>query len=127
MNTNLETLKQELIAQKSAIEEKLGTVVVKNTNPSPSEITEGIKSIEIVNMDLSAATASPNEVLEGYTFYGGTDRELKTGTLKGSILDGDITQIIFYNSTDTPSTEPLSFVVPNNVNEIKHYLNPLFH
>lgn len=43
--TALETLKQELIAQKKAIEEKGGTVIVKNDYPSPSEITAGIKTI----------------------------------------------------------------------------------
>ncbi len=47
--TALETLKQELLAQKAAIEAKGGTVIVKNTYPSPSEITAGIATIPTNN------------------------------------------------------------------------------
>ena len=41
--SNIEMLKQELLLQKSIIEQKHGKILVKNNNPSPSEITEGIK------------------------------------------------------------------------------------
>lgn len=46
---NLEILKQELLAQKAAIESKGGTVVVAENNPSPSEITAGINTIIAVS------------------------------------------------------------------------------
>lgn len=122
MQANLETLKEELIAQKAAIEEKRGTVVVKNTNPSPSEITEGIKSIEIATVDLSDATATENEVLEGYTFYGGEDLEIKIGTRKPGMSHEDLTRLIFFNTSDEASEDPIAYTIPDNVTEIKHYL-----
>ena len=42
---SIEELKQQLILQKKAIEQKGGTVIVNGTNPSPAEITAGIKTI----------------------------------------------------------------------------------
>ena len=42
---SIEELKQQLILQKKAIEQKGGTVIVKGTNPSPVEITAGISTI----------------------------------------------------------------------------------
>lgn len=75
---NLETLKQELINQKAEIEAKGGEVIVANINPSPKEITEGIKTI--IGADLSDATAKTSDVLSGKTFYAG-DHTKKMGTL----------------------------------------------
>lgn len=75
--SNIETLKQELIAQKTAIEAKGGTVSVANLNPSPSEITAGISTIEAPN--LTDATATAGDVLVGKTFYAGSN-EKKTGS-----------------------------------------------
>lgn len=77
--TNLELLKTELKTQKKEIEDKGGTVIVANSNPSPSEITAGIKSIEVPDMTLATATAK--DVVEGKTFYA-TNKTLKTGTNK---------------------------------------------
>ena len=74
---NLELIKMELLSQKNAIENKGGTVVVKNVNPSPSEITEGIKTINIPN--LSEATATESDVISGKTFYAGNNT-LKFGS-----------------------------------------------
>ncbi len=75
---NLEELKQELINQKDAIIKKGGKVLQANSNPSPSEITNGIKSIVSANIDFSLATATPEDVLEGKTYFG-SDGEIKTG------------------------------------------------
>ena len=73
---SLERLKVELVSQKLAIEAKGGTVVVANSNPSPSEITDGIKSITIP--DLTAATATESDVVAGKTFFSG-DGTIKLG------------------------------------------------
>ena len=75
--SSLETLKSELLTQKTEIENKGGVVSVANTNPSPAEITSGIKSIYIP--DLTASTATESDVIVGKTFYSG-DRYLKYGT-----------------------------------------------
>ena len=75
---SLEQLKKELILQKSEIENKGGSVSVANTNPSPSEITEGIKSIELT--DFAKADASADDVLLGKKFYSG-NKDLKVGSL----------------------------------------------
>lgn len=45
---SLEELKQQLLLQKQAIESKGGYVNVLGSNPSPAEITAGIKSIPTV-------------------------------------------------------------------------------
>ncbi|HJD05450.1 MAG TPA: hypothetical protein IAB72_01025 [Candidatus Onthoplasma faecipullorum] len=65
--TALEELKQELINQKNAIEDKGGTVIVANTYPSPAEITAGIKTIPTTSTSSSgpsvtvASTTSQNQ------------------------------------------------------------------
>lgn len=73
---SLETLKQELINQKNALSSKGVEITIANTNPSPSEITAGINSIE--HVDFTQATATENDVLSGKTFYAGNST-LKTG------------------------------------------------
>lgn len=75
--SNIELLKQELLTQKSAIEAKGGVVNVANLNPSPSEITEGIKSISTSNV--TDGTATEEDVLLGKTFYA-SSANIKTGT-----------------------------------------------
>jgi len=123
METNLKELKNELLAQKTAIEEKRGTVIVKNLNPSPSEITEGIKSIETLKIDLTDATATEKDVSEGKTFYAGeSGLNIRTGTRKEGIVSEDITRLIFYNTSDTPSTDEIVYTIPSSLKEIKHYL-----
>lgn len=79
MNNSLRTLKNILQSQKTAIENKGGTVVVNNLNVSPSEITDGINSIPTT--DFTLATATSSDVVEGKTFYA-QDRTLKTGEFK---------------------------------------------
>ena len=74
---SLEILKRELITQKAEIEQKGGRVSLASINPSPSEITAGIKTINVPN--LADATAVCEDVCEGKTFYAGNN-ELKYGT-----------------------------------------------
>lgn len=78
---SLETLKQEILKQKTALASKGVTIIPANTNPSPSEITAGINSIVYAN--LSQATATENDVASGKTFYAGNNT-LKTGTKPSS-------------------------------------------
>lgn len=73
---SVENLKKEILRQKEIIESKSGVVSVGGLNPSPAEITDGIKSIPAIN--LSLANATENDVILGKTFYAGTS-ELKTG------------------------------------------------
>lgn len=77
---SLEILKQELITQKEILDSKGFPVEVKNTNPSPSEITKALQSITV---DFTQTTAKESDVLEGKTFYS-QNSELKTGTLNVS-------------------------------------------
>lgn len=77
----IEQLKQELIKQKAAIENKKGKVVVKNLNPSPSEITDGINTIINSDFNFTQATATEDSVLKGKTFFNSSG-ELKTGTFE---------------------------------------------
>ncbi len=112
--SNLSELKQELISQKSAIESKGGSVKVLNTNPSPAEITAGIKSITIP--DLSLATATENDVLIGKTFYA-LDNTIRTGTLKA--VD-ESESLLFWAGYDD-STEPYEIVLPSGNTTIRPY------
>lgn len=73
---SLEELKQELELQKNAIINRGGVVQTTYTHPSPSEITAGINSIDAPN--LSLATATDTDVLQGKTYYAGNSK-LKTG------------------------------------------------
>lgn len=52
--SNLETLKNELITQKSVLETKGYNVDVANTNPSPSEITTAIRGVMANDPNLNA-------------------------------------------------------------------------
>lgn len=111
---SLEQLKSELLEQKSAIEEKGGTVTVANTNPSPSEITAGIKSIVIPSVpdtptepdtpnppsiDLSAATATEGDVISGKTFFA-VDSSIRAGTLV-AFSQTDLYRL-FYSGDELP-------------------------
>ena len=102
--SNIEILKNELISQKQAIEEKGGNVIVKNLNPSPSEITEGIKSISSV--DLSLADATESDVKKGKTFYA-MDTTLKVGTHEDSGGDSSGADYlsIFTNQAETEANK----------------------
>jgi len=112
---SLEKLKQELIYQKSAIESKGGTVVVANTNPSPSEITAGIESIQAVNV--TNATATTADVMEGKTFFAGDDT-MKTGTYS---LQTALEHIIVYQDNVLTSANQYSFSIPNYLTSVRSY------
>lgn len=116
--SNIEILKNELLAQKNAIEEKGGQVVVKNLNPSPSEITEGIKTISSV--DMSLADAVEEDVKLGKTFYS-FEGILKTGTKDFSSSEG-VTDLlnIFTNQAET-DVEQTRLVIPNGTTTLRKY------
>lgn len=145
---SLQTIKLELISQKAAIENKGGNVNVANTNPSPSEITAGIKSIPVPN--LAAATATEEDVAAGKTFFSGNSTiklgtkevadlssatataedvlvgktfysgndEIKTGTRQN---EGELYSKLFVTSDDIGS-EKLYFNVPEGIKSLKSYL-----
>lgn len=118
---SIELLKQELADQKSAIETKGGVVPVANTNVSPAEITQGIKTIPVLDMSLSTATET--DVLSGKTFYSGNNN-LKTGTLvipEGSSKYEDFLEYIVFEKATTSSPD-LEIQIPDYVTRIKEYL-----
>lgn len=134
---SLEELKQELKQQKTAIENKGGTVATAHTNPSPSEITTGINSIPVPN--LAVATATSADVINGKTFYAG-DSKLKYGSLFNNSNVDELMDLIFQTNTmgdehsfyfEIPAgqstvkpylfnefTRPLTVTLPNNLEEI---------
>ena len=114
---NLETLKKELIAQKEQIEKMSGVVRVAGSNPSPSEITAGIKTIP--STDLSMATATEEDVLQGKTFFAG-NAIIKTGTAN---IDPDAINHIFMSNYSTITTsENVYYSCPQGLKTIRSYL-----
>ena len=111
---NLETLKQELLSQKELIEKRGGIVVVAGSNPSPSEITQGIKTIQ--GSDMSLATATEDDVRIGKTFYAG-DPYLKTGTAN---MDTDSLHHVFmYNIYEQTCENRVYYTCPDYLKEIR--------
>lgn len=105
---NLESLKEELIAQKTAIESKGGNVAVLNLNPSPSEITDGINTIVVP--EVNSANAEVGDVRAGKTFFAGSNA-IKTGTLNmvdtsiATATEADVTSgKTFFAGNDTLKT-----------------------
>ena len=124
---SIELLKQELAEQKAAIETKKGFVSVANTNVSPAEITEGIKTIPVV--DLSSSTATEADVLLGKTFYSG-DETLRTGTFvvpedsgsdSSSDFDANFIDYVVFGKNTAPYPD-IELHVPDFTNRIKDYL-----
>ncbi len=114
---NLDTLKQELITQKEQIERMSGVVRVAGTNPSPSEITAGIKTIP--SSDLTMSTATEADVKQGKTFFSGNS-ELKTGT---AIIDSESIHHLFMTDYSTISAEePVYYACPNTLKVLRRYL-----
>lgn len=116
---SIETLKQELKAQKEAVESKGGTVIVSNNNPSPSEITAGIESIPIFTFKETTATEA--DVKEGKTYYNG-DGELRTGIL--ATYDYDLEMMkhtTFYNESVKMSEQTMRVEVPVGTRHIRQY------
>ncbi len=110
---NLETLKNELIEQKHTIENMGGRVIVSAINPSPKEITAGIKTIS--GSDLTDATATEKDVLTGKTFYAG-DNSIKTGSLRALPYE-DTNKLVF----DPPDDEEIHYTLPE-VKALRPYL-----
>lgn len=113
---NLEALKQELLSQKFLIEKGGGYVNVSGTNPSPAEITEGIKSI--AGTDLTIATATEEDVKIGKTFFAGGPG-LKTGVAS---IDTESIHHIFMAPMNIQTTEDIIYYTcPDNITSIKRY------
>ena len=107
------TIINELISQKELLDQKGFNVNTANTYPSPSEITEAIRSI---NFDLSNSTATEADVLEGKTFYSQTN-ELKTGTLSmGS--SSNLNEYLTYLISGRGQTE---IIIPETATQIRPY------
>ncbi len=106
--TALEELKQELINQKNAIEDKGGTVIVANTYPSPAEITAGIKTIPTTSTSSSgpsvtvASTTSQNLNYTQNVDFSTTSTNLSTDNAS------NISEDIKCDETlETKTTQPL--------------------
>ena len=113
---SVERLKQEILNQKKVIEEMGGSVIVLNNNPSPSEITQGIKSLPIP--DFSVATANESDVASGKTFFA-QNNVLKTGTLEDS---SEMYEHIFnYTSKTQTSNKRFDYEMPSNSTVIRKY------
>ena len=113
---NLKALQDELIYQKSVIEEKSGYVTVANTNPSPYEITEGIKTIP--SSDLSIANATEADVAKGKTFFAGNS-VLKTGT--AAINPAEVDALFMYNAGATTLSDKIYYTLPTGLKTIRRY------
>ncbi|MBR6779328.1 MAG: leucine-rich repeat protein [Clostridia bacterium] len=111
---SLEQLKEELKTQKEILEQVGVDVVVANTNPSPAEITESLKRLEIPNLTLS--TATEEDVLAGKTFYSG-DSVLKTGVRLEDSLTEYLNAFVYYIS-GKKSTERQFYVTLNQEDPI---------
>lgn len=113
---NLETLKKELLNQKALIEKLSGIVTVANQNPSPFEITEGIKTLP--SNDLTDATATEADVAQGKTFYSG-NATLKMGT---AIFDKELINALFMTNEKTVSYDgDIYYAIPDGQKSIKKY------
>lgn len=115
-NSNIDTLKQIIADQKSAITDLGGTVITTNINPSPADITRGIRSIPV--SDFSNATATEADVISGKTFYAG-NKVLKTGTRELAV-DDELFSCLFLESREP--TEELYYAFPNNLTTIRNYM-----
>ncbi len=109
-------IQEELKKQQRLIESLEGKVNVAKYNPTPAEITAGIKSIPSV--DLSGSTATEEDVRQGKTFYSG-NAFLKTGT---AILSENITNHLFMSPFETQtSEEDIYYSVPDGIKTIRKY------
>ena len=114
--TSFSDLKKELIKQKSAIEKKNGTVLVANTNPSPSEITAGIENIPAIDFTLTNATEE--DVRQGKTFYSG-NATIKTGS---ALMNQEEFIALFAYPDNTQSHEDkIYFTFPNHITKTRKY------
>ena len=109
-------IQEELKKQQKIIESMDGKVAVAKYNPTPAEITAGIRSIP--SADLRWSTATEEDVKQGKTFYSGS-AVLRTGT---AIISGDTTNVLFMSPGETQiSEEEVYYSVPNNILTIRKY------
>ncbi len=113
----IEELKHELVKQKKVIEEKGGKVVVGGSNPSPSEITEGINSIIPFGLDLSKVTATPEDVQKGKTFLN-SSAEFVEGTMNSVALE----MFVYNDAYPKPFDKEFDLHLPDEVVKVKPYL-----
>ncbi len=113
---NIKELQRELLNQKEVIESKSGYVVVKNLNPSPSEITEAIKTIP--STDLSLADATEEDVARGKKFYSGNSI-IKTGT--ASINPNEVNAVFMSNIDEQSSDEQFYWTFANGLKQTRKY------
>lgn len=111
---SLETLKQELITQKNLITTKGGNVIVAGNNPTPSEITAGINTLE--TPDYASTNATTDDVLAGKTFISGNST-IKTGTLNYSV--DNLKAAMFWEKTATNGS--FTFSMPAGVTYVRPY------
>ena len=111
---SLETLKQELITQKNLIDSKGGNVIVAGNNPTPSEITAGINSLE--TPDYASTNATVEDVVAGKTFISGNST-IKTGTLNYS--SDSLRASLLWEKTATNGT--FSFSIPSGTAYVRPY------
>lgn len=121
---NIETLKQELLNQKTAIEEMGGSVTVANINPSPSEITEGISTI---NSYLNSAKALmgdktkqiDNSIITNMSSFREYAFSCAENALQGQVTIGSgVTAIPNYCFNDTWLE---SYTLPSTVTSLGNY------
>jgi len=116
--SNIEILKQELIKQKELIELKGGHMQIANTNPSPTEITNGISSIEMPNFENTTATEA--DVRIGKTFYS-QNLQMKTGVMHETYTDEYISKIFVYSKEQT-TVQKTYYTFPETTTYVKPYL-----
>lgn len=127
---SLDTLKNELLTQKQIIEQKSGVVEVANLNPSPSEITAGLKTIP--SFDLTESTATVEDVAQGKTFYSG-NAILKTGTatmnpkIMNALFMVDSNEIIYNDEIFYTVPEGTDVIRQQKFYENKHKVNFTFN
>lgn len=109
----LEELKHELLDQKKAIEERHGKVNVANINPSPSEITAGIKSIIPSDIDFGEVTVTPADVKQGKKFVDASGK-IADGTFKDDLY------LFLYNPVKTVADpQEIDYTFPDDITIVK--------
>ena len=114
--SSLETIKQELIKQKTLLENKGFEVPISSRNPSPTDISNAISNI---NLNFAETTATEQDVRAGKTFISQT-QGIRTGTLDTSDID-PILQTIDRMISGIGDNIDISTIISPNITEIKSY------
>jgi len=110
---SIEIIKNELITQKTELESRGFAVPIKNRNPSPTEITNAIKNI---NVDFTSTTATEADVALGKTFFSQTN-EIRTGTLNTEGLNSASDEFVSLIS----GVGQVNITLPSNITRIREY------